>query len=129
MTISLESHILLWIEEELATEDAAAVLPVQLLMLRMVLLSREADEQLTQSVELSLSAFDRATLYRLLRQLERRRFIQFVDAQGSPMALDESLSDPEASVSAREPASVSLSATGRGEVLRLKRLLTPVVDR
>lgn len=79
-TLPPDFELLTWIYEE---QTKNSTVPVQLLLLRMAVKTREQDgDLLTMSTELSLDTFDRANLYRLLRELNRRGMVLFVDKKG-----------------------------------------------
>jgi|GEM_PF-6541851 len=128
--INLESQLLIWLSEEsdqrLKDQGPEAV-AVRLLVLRLALHNRAADHDLTHSVELSLGAFERAEVYRYLRQLARRELIQFVDSQGQALrgqALQEMLS-PEAPD--KLAGFVALTPPGRLEAERLLKVRRTVL--
>jgi hypothetical protein len=112
MTISLESQLLHWIEEERERltpgQPEAPVVIGDLLT-----------EMPTQSTS---SLVDRATFFRLVFQLERRHFVVVLDKAGRHIALDERLLDSSKDDGA-PPHAVIITADGRKELERLRKLL------
>lgn len=131
MVADLESELLFWIDEESREGHAAgspAAVAVKLLVLRLAVLNRADSGDLTQSVEISLGAFERADLFRVLRQLARRELIDFVDASGEPLegeALQEMFS---ADAADKLSGFVALSAGGRAELKRLAKVRAPAAQ-
>jgi hypothetical protein len=125
MTPDFESDLLTWIEEQVNSNlsgTAKQVATVKLLSMRMAIEGRSGDENLTKSTEISLKAFERANLYRTIRALERKRFIDFVDAEGKPLAGEALQAVQSSSPSRSEPSFLALTVRGREELARLKRL-------
>ncbi len=86
--MNLTEELLSWIGEEHFNRVSAGqetAIPVHVLLLRMSLRAREDEgEDLSESVELSLRTFDRASVYRTLKQLEDRDLIRPVTPTAKP---------------------------------------------
>lgn len=130
--MNFDYELLDWIQDETDSRKAASqgtLVPVHVLLVRMSLRSKANSLDLTQSVELSLKTYDRATVFRTLKQLESRGLIQIV-SDGSP---DQSLKQSQGSFTSKlsskrgeaplpeikSPEAVILTDLGR---LTLKRL-------
>lgn len=123
-----ESEILKWLEEEATSlstaEEQVVSVPIQLIMMRVALSQKRDINALTKSTEISLSAFDRASLYRVLRQLLRRGLIEFVNREGSALS-DAELKQLQTNIQEeKELGYVQLTPSGRSELERLSRLST-----
>lgn len=126
MGLELEHDILNWVGEEIFKTSnygqKTPIVPVKVLMMRLALNNREAGEDLSQSLELSLNTFDRANLFRVLRQLEKRGHVLFVDMRGNelPDAQKQALNAPDAAD--KILGFVTLTQNGENEIKRLKNL-------
>lgn len=124
MNPDLESQLLTWIGEELAqtleAKKALSPVPVKLLMMRLAIATRNNGEDLTKSVELSLNTFDRATLFRVLRQLHRKNLIEIVDLRGRKLPENDLQTFYAANASDKILGFVSLTEPGALEYKRLK---------
>lgn len=91
--IELSTDILNWIGEESShsvANNPGSAISIKLLILRLALKNRESqDTDLTQSTELSLQAYERASLFRTLMHLNKRGFVSFVSNAGKPLAPNE----------------------------------------
>jgi hypothetical protein len=124
MTLSLETEILCWIGEENQGTFGGPVMPVvpiQLLIIRLALSHKEGDG-LTKSTELSLSTFDRANLYRVLRTLHRKQLIEFVHIDGSSLDMSEMQHMAEQVDQEQALGNIRLTDRGKTEITRLSRL-------
>jgi hypothetical protein len=124
MALALDSEIMLWIGEEhrgCSGGSRMPVVPVQLLIIRLVLSHRDSGS-LTKSTELSISAFDRANLYRVLRVLHRKGLIEFVDLDGVELKTEELNQMIEQVDQERALGHITLTERGNLELSRLRRL-------
>lgn len=122
MNKGLETEILEWIDEEGGNDGhQLTTVPVQLLIVRLAVANR-GDEQLTQSTELSLDTFERADLYRILRQLVRKEFLQFVRQDGSTLDEEEGRDLQTKLEEDRALGYVTLTKKGRLELQRIQRV-------
>lgn len=121
MNFDLDSSLLTWMAEDFKGNPV----PIKCLIVRMAIIHKESDEDLTQSTEISLNAFDRANLYRVLRNLERKGLVVFVNANG--MALSEperqSITSPDAAD--KVLGFVKLTDAGHVELKKVKRFQHP----
>jgi hypothetical protein len=116
MQADLEQRLLLWINDEVSGAEAsghAGVASTQLLAVRLAMESDPESAKTTLSTKISLQTFERATLFRGLRALQRKELVQFCSADGAALA---ELSPQE------EPPHVMLSKKGKQELLRLLKL-------
>ncbi len=108
--MTFETQVIQWLGEEVLGIDAGDSSPVinlQQIVNRLPEYRREADPNLTDSMILSFETFDRASVYRTIRMLQMRGFVQLVEEW------DES--------EGRVVEYVALSPAGIGELTRLKQ--------
>jgi hypothetical protein len=123
MVSDLDSKILVWIDEE-GTQGArlGEAVPINLLIIRLAL-SHVGEDVTTKSVELSLSAFDRANLIRVIRANERKGFLRIHKDDGSlvsELEMKDFLAQSERED--RPRGRVSLSDKGKVELVRIRRM-------
>ena len=93
-------------------------------MMRVALSQRRDINALTKSTEISLNAFDRASLYRILRQLLKRNFIEFVNREGELLS-DEDLKNLQTNIQEeKELGYVRITDNGKSEIERISRIST-----
>lgn len=80
--MSLETQIMHWIGEALpsgGTVHALPVVPVKRLVRKFPEYRKATDPNLTDSMIISFQTFDSATIYRTIRHLEKRGFVELVE--------------------------------------------------
>jgi len=121
MSAKLETDLLTWIDEESNKGRGQTPVPVQLLIIRLALSMRPDDEDLSRSIELALKTYEKAELLRVLRQLERKEWINFVDPKGTTIVLtDEQFNLGHGRPSDHEPTYVAITDKGDAQVKRIK---------
>ena len=123
MAIKLDADLLTWIEEEsnqVSTPYAAPV-PVQLLVMRLALALRPDHEDLSRSIELALKTYEKAELLRVLRQLERKNWINFVNSKGTTIIMtDEQFNLGRGASAGINPTFVAITDKGVTQLQRMK---------
>lgn len=117
--MNLERELLEWIDQEadsLSFTGRRPVASVHLIIIRLALRNQlEIEGDMTRSVELSLKAYERANLFRTLRQFERRGLIEFVDSRGKRLQMKHAEA-PGIGVDDWEIGYVALTERGTQEV-------------
>jgi hypothetical protein len=90
--VDIADQLLEWIEEEtdrLAQDGKGSAVPIHILLVKMALLKKASDQDMTASTQLSLQIFDRAAIYRGLRDLHTDGILVFVDEQGEELEVSD----------------------------------------
>ena len=83
--VSLDSKILLWINEERESSLAQgkhSAAPLRILMLRLAADQGPKEIDVSTSTELSLQVYQKASFYRTIRSLQRKGLIEVITAKG-----------------------------------------------
>lgn len=80
--MNLECQIIHWIGEGVTNAcaiETVPVIPVQRLVRRLPTYRRTQDPSLTDSMIISFETFDQATIYRTIRHLQMRGFVELIE--------------------------------------------------
>lgn len=109
-----EKELLLWIEDD---SDSVEGAPIRMLLVRLVMsLKGQNGSDMSASLELAISEFERGTLQGMLKRLIQKDFVEVVGSNGVA-----DLSKPEVFTESQYQA--RLTPHGRKEVQEARRLL------
>jgi hypothetical protein len=110
----MRENLLQWIREN---GGADGVVPIHMLLVRQAMYARGEGVDLTASTKLSLEVFERAAVYRALKELFSLGLIEFLDTSGQPVVPTEKEISEAAAGQARSARfqTVRLTKKGRGE--------------
>jgi len=110
-----EKELLLWIEED---SDSVEGAPIRMLLVRLAMsLKSQSNSDMSASLELAISEFERGTLQGMLKRLLQKNLVEVVG--------DEGIVDLSISAVFTEPQyQARLTTNGRKEVVEAKKLLS-----
>jgi hypothetical protein len=109
-----EKELLLWIQDD---SDGMEGAPIRMLLVRLAMsLKTQANADMSASLELAISEFERGTLQGMLKRLVQKKLVEVIGNEG-----DADLSKDE--VFTESHYQVRLTPNGRAEVSEARGLL------